>query len=671
MSTSINTSMSKNTNLTTNTLPNFSPVASVIKKIENTQAIIPTSAFTPVNNLPSEIKDPIKITTSKKWVLPPRPKPGRKPLPSDDINIPEKEGENKKDKENEEEKEKEINNIHHYGETFNEKASFSNSNERNHSISNNILNNSNIISSPNINSLSPKTSSSCIPTPSPTPDSLSPKMDLQNSLDLTKRRPVAKICSKSSNSSKKKNNLSPDSNPNFNSNNNRMIEIDCSIIHNPLKKEILKINEENYYLKLEVIRLVSNLKGLRDEIQPIVEKRKSLKSNRSSPSPSPSALSSSSSSMTIKPTTNSTANKNSNKSKLNIENQQNKSFLQSKKIDQPLNSIESFESRISPNSETSIDTLQQSKPQSKKRCHDDDINDLIVSLIDLSHSQTSVELQSNENKIINQNIKKETNEITNITINENKNQINFNANTNKENNNMNINNIKDVNDNNYTINNHESSLLESKTNSAKDNKIKPSIESPLFQNYIHVSDPFMETTKSFERNLLYDEDDLLSTVSTTPSTMFSLSLSQTNETLDSMNINNNNSNNINMMENINELPPFDLLDLPDDDALINGKIDVKLNYEVPMIAPSVMKSNKHISILDTFNAINSNFADEFMDDDDDDDIGSLELLNFTNNKLSSSIQITSNNNENNDIVDFTMADDVDLEFENFINGKDI
>ncbi|GMF01131.1 unnamed protein product [[Candida] boidinii] len=52
---------------------------------------------------------------------------------------------------------------------------------------------------------------------------------------------------------------------NYSASNNKA-QLDQSIIANPVKQAILKINEENYYLKLEVIKLVSDLKSLRNEV---------------------------------------------------------------------------------------------------------------------------------------------------------------------------------------------------------------------------------------------------------------------------------------------------------------------------------------------------------------------------------------------------------------------
>lgn len=40
-----------------------------------------------------------------------------------------------------------------------------------------------------------------------------------------------------------------------------MLIVEPEVVASPLKQEILRLNEENYYLKLEVIKLVSTLKG--------------------------------------------------------------------------------------------------------------------------------------------------------------------------------------------------------------------------------------------------------------------------------------------------------------------------------------------------------------------------------------------------------------------------
>lgn len=44
-------------------------------------------------------------------------------------------------------------------------------------------------------------------------------------------------------------------------NGSNMLVVDREVVASPLKQEILRLNEENYYLKLEVIKLVSTLKG--------------------------------------------------------------------------------------------------------------------------------------------------------------------------------------------------------------------------------------------------------------------------------------------------------------------------------------------------------------------------------------------------------------------------
>ncbi|KAG0684716.1 hypothetical protein C6P40_005060, partial [Pichia californica] len=168
---------------------------------------IPTSAFTPVNNLPLEIKEPIKepikITTSKKWFLPPRPKPGRKPVstyetdismtdsnPLSPISTPSNYDKDSISKVNNVTNgdSNNNNNTHSYRQISSEKNCFSFPPERNHSISNllsatTVTENSSFsaVSSPinvlSSNCMSPKSTASSIPTPSPTPDTLSPKLE--------------------------------------------------------------------------------------------------------------------------------------------------------------------------------------------------------------------------------------------------------------------------------------------------------------------------------------------------------------------------------------------------------------------------------------------------------------------------------------------------------------
>lgn len=566
---------------------------------------IPTSAFTPVNDLPQDIKEPIKITTSKKWVLPPRPKPGRKPVSYNELDT------NSTNTNN-------TNNINNtdvmessqpsYRQILNEKKSFSFTQERNNSISN-ILPNSNLNSHNNIASsptdlpgsyLSPKSTSSCIPTPSPTPDSLSPKLEsnvqplLNNSSSSTshieKKRKTSP--SKANTSSSKKKSTSPNaSTTNYN---NKMIEVDCSIIHNPKKTEILKINEENYYLKLEVIRLVSNLKTLRDEIQPLIEKRK-LKSNKNK------------------------------KDKL----------VKSKSVS----------TSIKPKEK------EQTTSSNKKRGHDEDINDLILSLIDLSHSQQTVEQnKSTDNSLPCDSINdtKDTQPTTKMDTG------------------------KQITDPLLLPND----LKQNPTSFPLDHNHSTTsyTQSPVFTNDL-VNDPFLEfSSKSLvERQILYDEDeiDLLSTVSTTPSTMFSLSQCVTNDTIDSL----NGSTVLNELDHhIDEMqiPPFELLNLPDQKSILNGKLDIKLNYNMPA-------NDNKFPMLDTFTMVDESLNNQSINTNttnNNNKIGSLELLNLDDKKLSNQLfndTEISNSMYNNDsnIVDFTMTDDVDFEFENFINGKNV
>ncbi|GAV27545.1 hypothetical protein PMKS-001013 [Pichia membranifaciens] len=149
-----------------------------------------------------------------------------------------------------------------------------------------------------------------------------------------------------------------------------MIEVDCSIIHNPLKTEILKINEENYYLKLEVIRLVSNLKGLRDEVQPIVDKRKTkagrkVKKEKLAAATKSAAL----------PTAAASPGRQS------VQKQAQKATTPV--LPPPTPPL------TAPAASTPAPAPAPATTQ--KRNHDDDINDLILSLIDLSHSQQTSE----------------------------------------------------------------------------------------------------------------------------------------------------------------------------------------------------------------------------------------------------------------------------------------
>lgn len=49
--------------------------------------------------------------------------------------------------------------------------------------------------------------------------------------------------------------------------NGKVLAVEPAVVASPLKQEILRLNEENYYLKLEVIRLVSSLKQQQQQQQ--------------------------------------------------------------------------------------------------------------------------------------------------------------------------------------------------------------------------------------------------------------------------------------------------------------------------------------------------------------------------------------------------------------------
>lgn len=737
--------------------------ASVAAGPQQQPAHIPTSAFTPVNDLPLEIKEPIKITTSKKWVLPPRPKPGRKPVSSGDLDTTHFpiDKESTKSKVCKPDIHTSSGSHHHHThnhlrQVTSEKKQFTFPPERNHSISGNIpsINNS-LVSSPleaSSSCLSPKSSSSCMPTPSPTPDSLSPKLEANAQVakqtipsqtqpqphtqarsqphpQLEKRkRSVAKLNSSSNTNTKKKHDsTSGASNINNITNSNKMIEVDCSIIHNPMKTEILKINEENYYLKLEVIRLVSNLKSLRDEIQPMVEKRKTKTSRKvrkdksnSKSSPSPASVKPTS---TITPSSKTPNSRPASVSKAPLKTVPSPAQQAAK--ENPEKDISKKSISQSPTPPTT--STKTTTSTTKKRNHDDDINDLILSLIDLSHSQQTSEPKSSTEEApgkdcssapITDNISAsmDTNN-TSITgtITEHTNTNTGTKHDMKRNTEINRNKATPTPTTTTTTTNINTGLqleasdkaqhqsqrvagtvpadfaLVASSTTASSAAISPSvtdinalkqgqqshIQSPVFSTDL-VNDPFLElSSKSLlEKQILYDEDDLdlLSTVSTTPSTMFSLSLSATNETVDSM----AGSGSVLMsgLDNIDELPPFDLLNLPDEKAIAAGKLDIRHNYE---------RSANDIQypLLDTFSLLDENndyssnkqhtasvAGGSAVKASDDHDIGSLELVNATDRKVSEQMFIDGvNGMYSTEAVDFTMSGDVDSVFDAFVNGR--
>ncbi len=53
----------------------------------------------------------------------------------------------------------------------------------------------------------------------------------------------------------------------FTPNSDPYIEIDSCLVENPIKRQILKVNEENYYLKLEVVKLMTQLRKLQSDVE--------------------------------------------------------------------------------------------------------------------------------------------------------------------------------------------------------------------------------------------------------------------------------------------------------------------------------------------------------------------------------------------------------------------
>ena len=687
------------------------PSSTTLDKKQTAATHIPTSAFPPVNDLPLEIKEPIKITTSKKWVLPPRPKPGRKPVSSSDLDA----AAFSIDKDSSKSKvcKPDIHHNHNHSHTHNhnhlrqvtiEKKPFSFPPERDNSISITVASaNTPLVSSPaDFSCLSPKSSASCMPTPSPTPDSLSPK--LESNVPVSKppqtqapiqpqterrKRCVAKLAHHAATGSKRKQDQ-----PVATNSNNKMIEVDCSIIHNPLKTEILKINEENYYLKLEVIRLVSNLKGLRDEVQPIVDKRKTkagrkVKKEKMAAATKSAAL----------PTAAASPGRQS------VQKQAQKATTPVLPPPPP--------PLTAPSASTPAMAPASAPATTQKRNHDDDINDLILSLIDLSHSQqTSEPKPPSDEAVLNSDSARNANASTTITMSTNTTtETNTHTHTDTNKNTSTATDIK----RNPEINRNAAKATKTKKLKPKP-KTKPSnaelqadaapladavdfatmnalssmtataaapaatattsalsplvpgpgagalrqgqhshMQSPVFSNDL-VNDPFLELSSKalLDRQTLYDEDDLdlLSTVSTTPSTMFSLSLSATNETVDSV-AGSSAPMLMGGLDNIDELPPFDLLNLPDEKAIAAGKLDIRFNYDYDRS----IAENRYPA-LETFSLLDGKAGDR------DRDIGSLQLL--SDRRLSVD---GASGTYSSELVDFAMPEDVESVFDTFIHGR--
>ncbi|TID17638.1 hypothetical protein CANINC_004004 [Pichia inconspicua] len=493
---------------------------------------IPTSAFPPVNNLelseeknsssPStsstqanNINGKCTPSTSKKWVLPPRPKPGRK----------------------------------------------SSSNNATTSITNNAAF---LSSEPPERSDSISTSISHLRINSPasaplTPDSLSPADHVSG--NVIKAATATMITSSQKSSTNGASNTSISSKNatiGLNKTTARMVEIDSEIINNPIKQNILKINEENYYLKLEVIRLVSTLKSLRDDLntttsltethQDMDRKEKKIKKK----------IKKKSKSISSPP--------------FKVEETDDLSKVESVDKETFVTTTTTTPKTLSPsllfNPLQNSNMSNNSIPHSKKRSHDetnnditnpdDDINNLIVSLVDLSHTQNSASASPQQSQ----------------------NELN--------------------------------------------------------------SDPTL-----VDIDIDVDDDmDMLSPVSTTPSTMFSLSLSlsTTNDTI-STSI----PQTIPTMQYINEQPTFELLDLPTEENLNEGKLDLKMNYELE-------DNDVKLPLLNTFDTLNSlDYESNFL----------METTDLEKN-TNISEGVSSNSLE---LLNFGTDEDVELEFSKFVNGE--
>lgn len=158
-----------------------------------------------------------------------------------------------------------------------------------------------------------------------------------------------------------------------------------------------------------------------------------------------------------------------------------------------------------------------------------------------------------------------------------------------------------------------------------------------------------------------DADDILSTVSTTPSTMFSLSLSGTNDTIDVVSSGSTSTNIWKTMEDIEEIPPFELLELPNEKSIQSGRMDVRMNYDT-----GISTTKGKFQMLDTFSVITAMEERDHDDHDqeqDEEEVGSLRLMRYDNGPPEvPDLDLNFNFN-------FNDAMDVDHEFANFVDGK--
>jgi hypothetical protein len=428
----------------------------------------------------------------------------------------------------------------------------------------------------------------------------------------------------------------------------KTIEADCTIIHNPIKKDILKINEENYYLKLEVIRLVSTLKGLR-EVSTLVSSSTST-SPASAPSPVPSPaqpipspnLKSKSKSKT-KPTS---SKPRETAPRTTITPTSTPTITTSTTTTKPVGTSVSITKKVPGTVKTAVnapeltfrtncnatatatsDATQNSThipttQPTRKRCHDDDINDLIVSLVDLSHSQVGTPVAEEHTTLSAASATVTATATATATV--------------------------------------PAAIVSRNTTADRTTKLK--------------SDPYLDTAPvsdadDFDLDLDLDlnvdidvdADDILSTVSTTPSTMFSLSLSGTNDTIDVVSSGSTSTNIWKTMEDIEEIPPFELLELPNEKSIQSGRMDVRMNYDT-----GISTTKGKFQMLDTFSVITAMEERDHDDHDqeqDEEEVGSLRLMRYDNGPPEvPDLDLNFNFN-------FNDAMDVDHEFANFVDGK--
>lgn len=321
------------------------------------------------------------------------------------------------------------------------------------------------------------------------------------------------------------------------------MEVDASLVENPIKREILRVNEENYYMKLEVIRQVAVLKNMHVGNSTVTPTRKNyhsgvLKHARSLELPSKR--------MATTPASEATTPHEYKQRHLKRAMSVPTTTTTTKTTKMTTANTRKSQNRI----KRSQSCVKSNEKRGKKRSRDSDINDLIVSLVDLSHAET------------------------------------------------------------YGINDDGNETPTSRQNS---------------------------TPIGLQRSPTGSmDDDGASTISTTPSTM--LTSIKTSDTLDSMSGT--------TIVSINS-PQFKLLDIPEVD--LGGKVK--------------REECDDLSLLD----IPSSFVDESglgMD------LATTDSKNIKK-KPTTTTKTTNTHDMSDEFYDFDGPEDVEMEFENFVNGNDM